>query len=109
MANKIEYMKFASDYGLIKMFLMNISGHSTVSIDASVYGFDTYKFLLFEFYLGKDNDGNQVIYMNIVEKVGEKDILLNKYLAKPTLVFLNEVNKFIERLEDENGNVYICD
>lgn len=101
MANKIEYMKFASDYKLIEQFLRDTSGRMTVSVDSMTYGFNTYKWFMFEFYLGLDDDNIPAVYMNIVEKGVKGNALLNKYLVKPTVDFLNEVNKFIERLKDE--------
>lgn len=101
MNNKIEYMKFASDYRSIEEFLKTTSGRMSVVVDASIYGFNTYKWLMFEFYLGLDDNNNQVIYMNIIEKTAKGDTLLNKYPVKPTVDFLNEVNKFIERIKDE--------
>lgn len=102
MSNKIEYMKFASDYRLIEQFLKKTSGCMTVVVDASTYGFNTYRWLMFEFYLGlDDSNNNPTVYMNIIEKTAKGDTLLNKYFVKPTVDFLNEVNKFIERLKDE--------
>ena len=101
MANKIEYMKFASDYKLIEQFLMKTSGHMTVNVDSIAYGFNTYRWIMFEFYLGLDDDNIPAVYMNIVENTVKGKALLNKYLVKPTIDFLNEVNKFIERLKDE--------
>ena len=101
MANKIEYMKFAVDYTLIEQFLRDTSVRMTVSVDSMTYGFNTYKWFMFEFYLGLDDDNIPAVYMNIVEKGVKGNALLNKYLVKPTVDFLNEVNKFIERLKDE--------
>ena len=101
MANKIEYMKFASDYKLIEQFLRDTSGHMTVGVDSIAYGFNTYRWIMFEFCLGLDDDNIPAVYMNVVENTVKGKALLNKYLVKPTVDFLNEVNKFIERLKDE--------
>lgn len=60
MTNKIEYMKFASDYKFIEQFLRETSECMTVGVDAMAYGFNTYKWFIFEFYLGLGDNNNEV-------------------------------------------------